>query len=73
MSRRDRPLDDPLRELEVITKIEPRFLTRQLAYDWYRSRPLPGFSGATAMQLVAAGRAAEVIEFIEAADAGVYA
>lgn len=63
-----------LREMvEVITKTSPRFGSPLIAYAWYRSEPLPGFSGQTAMQLVQAGRATEVLEYIDAVDAGVYA
>ena len=32
-----------------------------------------GFSGQTAMQLVRAGRAAEVLDYIDAVDAGIHA
>ena len=56
-----------------INKVEPRFGSALMAYAWYRSEPLPGFSGQTAMQLVRDGRAGEVIDFIDAVDAGVYA
>jgi hypothetical protein len=63
-----------LREMvEVITKTTPRFGSALIAYAWYRSEPLPGFSGRTAMQLVQEGRAGEVLEYIDAVDAGVYA
>ena len=63
-----------LREMvEVITKTTPRFGSALIAYAWYRSEPLAGFSGRTAMQLVQEGRAAEVLEYIDAVDAGVYA
>ncbi|MFS0851469.1 antitoxin Xre/MbcA/ParS toxin-binding domain-containing protein [Novosphingobium panipatense] len=63
-----------LREMvEVITKTAPRFGSALIAYAWYRSEPLPGFSGRTAMQLVQEGRAGEVLEYIDAVDAGVYA
>lgn len=63
-----------LREMiEIINKIEPRFGSDLMAYAWYRSEPLPGFSGQTAMQLVRAGRAADVLDYIDAVDAGVYA
>jgi hypothetical protein len=35
-----------LREMiEVINKVEPRFGSALMAYAWYRSEPLPGFSG----------------------------
>ncbi len=63
-----------LREMvEVLNKVEPRFGSALLAYAWYRSEPLPGFSGSTAMQLVRAGRADDVLDYIDAVDAGVYA
>jgi len=63
-----------LRELvEVLNKVEPRFGSELMAYAWYRSEPLPGFDGRTAMQLVREGRAQQVLEYIDAADAGVFA
>ena len=63
-----------LREMvEVINKVEPRFGSALMAYAWYRSEPLPGFSGQTAMQLVRSGRADDVLEYIDAVDAGVHA
>jgi len=47
-----------LREMvEILNKIESRFGSELIAYAWYRSEPLSGFSGQTAMQLVRAGRA----------------
>lgn len=63
-----------LREMvEILNKVEPRFGSALMAYAWYRSEPLPGFSGLSAMQLVRAGRADEVLDFIDAVDAGVHA
>lgn len=63
-----------LREMiEIVNKVEPRFGSALMAYAWYRSEPLPGFSGQTAMQLVRSGRADEVLDFIDAVDAGVHA
>lgn len=44
-----------------------------MAYAWLRSEPLQGFSGQTAMQLMRQGRAEEVLDFIDAVDAGVHA
>ena len=44
-----------------------------MAYAWYRSEPLSGFDGRTAMQLVREGRAQQVLDYIDAADAGVFA
>jgi hypothetical protein len=63
-----------LREMvEIINKVEPRFGSALMAYAWYRSEPLPGFSGQTAMQLVRGGRAEDVLDYIDAVDAGVHA
>lgn len=78
VQRRDRVRSDKtqrrLREMvEILNKVEPRFGSALMAYAWYRSEPLPGFSGQTAMQLVRSGRADEVLEYIDAIDAGVFA
>jgi len=63
-----------LRELvEILNKVEPRFGSELMAYAWYRSEPLPGFDGRTAMQLVQEGKAQQVLEYIDAIDAGVFA
>jgi len=78
LQRKDRIQSDKtqrrLREMvEVLNKVEPRFGSALLAYAWYRSEPLAGFSGHTAMQLVKAGRASDVLDYIDAIDAGVHA
>jgi hypothetical protein len=78
VQRKDRVRSDKtqrrLREMvEIINKVEPRFGSAMMAFAWYRSEPLPGFSGRTAMQLVKEGKASEVLELIDAVDAGVYA
>ncbi len=63
-----------LRELvEILNKVEPRFGSELMAYAWYRSEPLPGFDGRTAMQLVQDGKAQQGLEYIDAVDAGVFA
>jgi hypothetical protein len=63
-----------LREMmEVFNKVESRFGSALMAYVWYRSEPLSGFSGQTAMQLVRSGRADEVLDYIDAVDAGIHA
>ncbi|MEX3317019.1 MbcA/ParS/Xre antitoxin family protein [Sulfitobacter sp. PS-8MA] len=63
-----------LRELvEVLNKVEPRFGSELMAYAWYRSEPLAGFDGRTAMQLVQEGKAQQVLEYLDAVDAGVFA
>ncbi|MDN5928122.1 MAG: MbcA/ParS/Xre antitoxin family protein [Hyphomicrobiales bacterium] len=62
-----------LREMvEIINKVEPRFGSALMAYAWYRSEPLAGFSGQTAMQLVRDGRAEDVLDYVDAVDAGVH-
>lgn len=78
VQRKDRVRSDRtqrrLREMiEVVNKVEPRFGSALMAYAWYRSEPLPGFSGQTAMQLVRNGRAGEVLDYIDAVDAGIHA
>ena len=78
VQRKDRVRSDRtqrrLREMvEVLNKVEPRFGSALMAYAWYRSEPLSGFSGQTAMQLVRSGRAEEVLDYIDAVDAGVHA
>jgi hypothetical protein len=78
VQRKDRVRSDKtqrrLREMiEVVNKVEPRFGSALIAYAWYRSEPLPGFSGQTAMQLVRCGRAEEVLDYVDAVDAGVHA
>ncbi len=77
VQRKDRIRSDKtqrrLREMvEVINKVEPRFGSQLMAYAWYRSEPLPGFSGQTAMQLVRSGRADDVLDYVDAVDAGVH-
>ncbi len=78
LQRKDRIRSDKtqrrLREMvEVLNKVEPRFGSALLAYAWYRSEPLAGFSGQTAMQLVKDGRANDVLDYVDAIDAGVHA
>lgn len=59
--------------VEILNKVEPRFGSTLMAYAWYRSEALAGFSGQTAMQLVRDGRADEVLDYIDAVDAGIFA
>ena len=78
VQRKDRVRSDKTQRrlrlmVEIINKVEPRFGSALMAFAWYRSQPLPGFSGQTAMQLVKDGRADDVLDYIDAVDAGVYA
>jgi len=63
-----------LREMvEILNRVEPRLGSALIACGWYRSEPLAGFGGLTAMQLVREGHAAAVLEYIDAVDAGIHA
>jgi hypothetical protein len=78
VQRKDRVHSDKtqrrLRErVEETNNVEPRFGPSLMAYAWYRSEPLAGFSGQTAMQLVRNGRADDVLDYVDAVDAGVHA
>ncbi len=68
--RTQRRLREPA---EVLELVEPRLGSELMARAWYRSRPLPGFNGQSAMQLVREGKAQRVLEFVDAVDVGVYA
>jgi hypothetical protein len=59
--------------VEILNRLEPRFGSALIAYAWYRSEPLPGFEGRTAMQLVRDGRAEALMDYLDAIDAGVHA
>lgn len=63
-----------LREmLDVLDRVAPRFGAPVIAYAWYCSEPLSGFSNLSAMELVARGRAQDVLDYIDAVDAGGFA
>lgn len=59
--------------LEILNKVNARFGSVLIAYAWYRSEPLPGFSGQTAMRLVLEGRPGDVLAYLDAVDAGIHA
>jgi hypothetical protein len=48
----------------------PRAGAPRKAFEWFRSKPLPSFGGATAMQLVQAGRASAVGNHLQRIDKG---
>jgi hypothetical protein len=58
--------------IEVLSKVEPRFGSMIMAYAWYRSEPLSGFSGQTAMELVRCDRVQDVLTYLDAVHAGVH-
>jgi hypothetical protein len=77
LSRKDRiqtpKVQTRLREMvEIVNRVAPRLGSDLAAYAWYRSEPLSGFGGMTAMHLLADGRAYEVMDYIDAVDAGVF-
>ncbi|MXP41849.1 hypothetical protein GRI75_09370 [Altererythrobacter soli] len=57
----------------ILAIMKARFGSSELAQQWFEKEPVAGFSGQTAQQLVLDGRAAELREFIAAADAGIHA
>ncbi len=62
-----------LREMiEILNRVAPRFGSALLAYAWYRSEPLAGFAGLTPMELVRQGGAADVMEYVDAVEAGLH-
>ena len=62
----------PVRD-ERLQVLKPRFEHPELALEWFNTEPLPGFSGATARDLVQSGRGHEVLYYIAAVDAGIHA
>ena len=78
VQRRERVSSDRVQSrlrqmVEIVHKVEPRFGSPLMAYAWYRSEPLPGLGGRTAMTMVHEGRADDVLALIDAVDAGVHA
>ncbi|WP_299821662.1 MbcA/ParS/Xre antitoxin family protein [uncultured Jannaschia sp.] len=77
VQRRERVASDRVQSrlrqmVEIVNKVEPRFGSALMAYAWYRSEPLPGLGGRTAMQMVREGRADAVLDLIDAVDAGIH-
>jgi hypothetical protein len=56
----------------VVSNIRSRFATDAEAWIWYGTQELIGFDGKTPAQMVAEGRVRDVLEYINAIDAGVY-
>jgi hypothetical protein len=57
---------------DILALLELRFGSVERARRWFEEEPLPGFSEQTAQQLVQAGRAADVRQFVVAVDAGIH-
>lgn len=55
--------------VDVLNKVGPQFATLVMAYQWYRPERLAGFDDQTAMQLVQASKAHQVVTYIEAVGA----
>jgi hypothetical protein len=73
----DAPGNEAERRLDDLAaiwrRIAPRFGTPAEAWEWARTAPLPGFGGLTALDLVRRDRATDVLETVDAVDAGVHA
>lgn len=73
LRREDCAVSDRIRQMvAILNKVAPRLGSPLLTYAWYRSTPLPGFSGRTTMILVQDGRAGDVLTYIDAVDAGIF-
>jgi hypothetical protein len=57
---------------QILAKAFQRFQSRHSAEAWYHATALPGFSGKTAEELVDCGRYSDVLDYIDATDAGVF-
>ncbi len=56
----------------VMQHLMGRFADHDQALVWYRTFKIPGYSGLTAELLVLEGRCSEVLQYLEAVDAGIY-
>ena len=65
---------DAIKEGEalVFAKVRDRFASEADMLRWYRTKPLSGWRGKTAKDLVDMGHPELVIEHVDAVDAGVY-
>lgn len=66
----DRALSPLARILAMATKMAS---PTERAAPWFKHQPLHGWAGRTARDLVADGRAQDVLDYLEAAHAGVHA
>lgn len=60
-------------EQSILPRIEAWAGSREAACRWYREKPIPSLGGLTAQQLVARGKMADVLSYIEHIDQGGYA
>ena len=74
-SRRAAPATQTrLREVaEIINRVLPWCGSAQQAFAWYRSQPLPAFGDQTPEDLVRAGRAAHLLDYLGGIALGGYA
>ena len=59
--------------VDLLERVMPWSGDFQTAYDWYCSRPIAGFGGKTAQDLVQEGRASAVEAYLDRIAAGGYA
>lgn len=60
------------RHIDLICQTSPRFQSYGNAMSWHCTAALSGFGDLTAFDLVESGRADDLIEYVEAIDAGIY-
>jgi hypothetical protein len=59
--------------VEIINQVLPWCGSLLMAFAWYRSQPIPAFGGQTAEDLVRAGRAEHLREYLNGIALGGYA
>ena len=59
--------------LEILNRVEGLVGSARVAYEWFRSEPLPGFAGMTPCQLVRDGKADGVHAYLDQVLDGGYA
>ena len=62
-----------LAEAAIMERIKDRFASSEEAHAWYAAKALLSLSGKTARELVQVGRVRDVMDYIDAIDAGVHA
>ncbi|WP_444679715.1 hypothetical protein [Halomonas sp. E19] len=66
-------MTDGTGEAKILTQIEPWAGSRAAAWAWYQSYPIAALGNWTAADLVARGRAEDVLRFLDHIEAGGYA
>lgn len=59
--------------VNILEHVVPWSGDPKAAYEWYRSQPIPGFGGRTAMEMLNAGRVSVVTAYLDRTSKGGYA